>query len=459
MKKLKLYIFKFCTLMLLVLVLTGCKKEAIDVTEGEKSLTEESGVLEETEPSIDGEETVTEEYYGCISYELKGENRYNDSGKEILCYEYPVFSSSDSTYDSVVSSINKIYVDMMAEDLGPGEYSMMGYADEDNVCSIGISIDLTENDDYIFIGVYRSYFIGGAYPNNVTEGYAIDKSTKELAKLSDVTVLNEERLEEIVDSVYKEHSDDVNYTDLDNGIRKALYQDYYRWRIEENELVIWFENYSVGGSHGDGNYVARVPLEPKKEEYYGCISYKVKSEKWKCDYKGEPEIYAYPVFSSSDSAYDSVVESINKIIEDKKEEKFKEKEYSRVDNTSEDNEGEQDVVIEITEDKKYIVLGIYNWFDRTSEVYTIDKKKKELIKLTDVITLDETKIKEIVDSVYKVHVHDVEYDTLKDGVTESLNKGNYEWKLEGDNVVIWFEPYDVGGCLGEKSYFAEIPCN
>ena len=121
MKKLKLYIFKFCTLMLLVLVLTGCKKEAIDVTEGEKSLTEESGVLEETEPSIDGEETVTEEYYGCISYELKGENRYNDSGKEILCYEYPVFSSSDSTYDSVVSSINKIYVDMMAEDLGPGE--------------------------------------------------------------------------------------------------------------------------------------------------------------------------------------------------------------------------------------------------------------------------------------------------------------------------------------------------
>ena len=58
-----------------------------------------------------------------------------------------------------------------------------------------------------------------------------------------------------------------------------------------------------------------------------------------------------------------------------------------------------------------------------------------------------------------MHVHDVEYDTLKDGVTESLNKGNYEWKLEGDNVVIWFEPYDVGGCLGEKSYFAEIPCN
>jgi hypothetical protein len=49
MKKLKLCIFKFSTLMLLALALTGGKKEAKDVTEGEMA-TGEKSLTAESEP-------------------------------------------------------------------------------------------------------------------------------------------------------------------------------------------------------------------------------------------------------------------------------------------------------------------------------------------------------------------------------------------------------------------------
>jgi len=229
----------------------GAQASAVSVTKEEEENLKEQGV------SGNSEKAET----SVITYEIKTETRTDDEGKEIIKYEYPVFSSDDSSYKKVVDSMNKTYLEYMKFDLdsGASDFSPASKAEEALTQSV-FDVSVSEQDNLIFISVGRTQEVGGPHPNNYYENFVINKETKEFAGLTDVVSMDDERIDEITKQVVAAHNDkDADVLKAD--IKKAIDANRAGWRIEDGNLIIWFEYDDITGAyHGDGEYAAIVKL-------------------------------------------------------------------------------------------------------------------------------------------------------------------------------------------------------
>ena len=224
---------------------------AVSITKDEEEnlrVEEVSGNLSNTETSV-------------ITYEIKTETRTDDEGKEIIKYEYPVFSCDDSSYKKVIDSMNKTYLEYMKFDLdsGASDFAAASKA-EDALTQDVFDVSVSEQDNLIFISVGRTQEVNGPHPNNYYDSFVINKETKEFAGLTDVVSMDDTRIDEITKQVAAAHSDKDEDV-LKADIKKAIDADKAGWRIEDDKLIIWFEYDDITGAyHGDGEYAAIVKL-------------------------------------------------------------------------------------------------------------------------------------------------------------------------------------------------------
>lgn len=228
----------------------GSQTSAVSVTKDEEEnlKAEVSGNISDAETSV-------------ITYEIKTETRKDDTGKEIIKYQYPVFSSDDSSYKKVIDSMNKTYLDYMKFDLDSDGSSYAGAGKTDDVLTQDVfDVSVSEHDSLIFISVGRTQEVGGTHPNNYYESFVINKETKEFAGLTDVVLMDDKKIDEIAKQIAAAHSDkDADVLKAD--IKKAIDADKAGWRIEDDNLIIWFEYDDITGAyHGDGEYAAIVKL-------------------------------------------------------------------------------------------------------------------------------------------------------------------------------------------------------
>ena len=229
----------------------GAQASAVSATKDEEEIPKEkevSGNSENAEASV-------------ITYELKTETRKDDAGKEIIKYQYPVFSCDDSSYKKVVDSMNKTYLDYMKFDLDSDGSSYADAGKTDDVLTQDVfDVSVSNHDNLIFISVGRTQEVGGTHPNNYYESFVISKETKEFAGLTDVVLMDDQKIDEITRQIVSAHSDkDADVLKAD--IKKATDADKAGWRIEDDNLVIWFDYDDITGAyHGDGEYAAIVKL-------------------------------------------------------------------------------------------------------------------------------------------------------------------------------------------------------
>lgn len=199
-----------------------------------------------------------------ITYEIKTEIRKNDAGDTIISYEYPVFSCEDEAYSAIVKELNQNYLELLENDLN-SEDSNFADAEEKVVEGYVTSytqkvfdISITKDNNLSFIEVGRTQEVGAPHPINYNESYVINMTTADFAKLSDVVTFDDNKVEEITEQIYADHSD-KDYDTLKKDIQLAISNDKAGWRIDGDSLVIWFEYEDITGAYqGDGEYAAIV---------------------------------------------------------------------------------------------------------------------------------------------------------------------------------------------------------
>lgn len=230
--------------------------------------TEEAIGVDEQSLTIDKNENDSfdlEKTDVTITYSIETDTRTNDSGIEIISYQYPVFSCDNSAYNEVISEINEKYAEIKEYDL---ESDMSDFAMAKNSDAVSFpyfqeinNISIEKGDKYISINVSRTQEVGGTYPHNLSESYVIDVSQATFAKLTDVVDVNEEIIEEITSQVYSEHSD-KEFDTLKKDIAQAINDDRADWIIRDGQLVISFAYEDITGAYqGDGEYAAIIPVE------------------------------------------------------------------------------------------------------------------------------------------------------------------------------------------------------
>lgn len=232
--------------------------------EEKEAQTSDVSVTKEEEQNLGDKEVsgnAIEAEASAITYELKTETRTDDAGKEIIKYQYPVFSGDDSSYKSAVESMNKTYLDYMKFDLDTDGSSYANAGKNDDVLTQSVfDVSVNEQDNLIFISVGRTQEVGGTHPNNYYENFVINKETGRFAGLTDVVSMDDEKIDEITKQVAAAHSDKDEDV-LKADIKKAIDADKAGWRIEDDSLIIWFEYDDITGAyHGDGEYAAIVKL-------------------------------------------------------------------------------------------------------------------------------------------------------------------------------------------------------
>ncbi|MCR5723058.1 MAG: hypothetical protein K6G72_12040 [Lachnospiraceae bacterium] len=243
--------------------------QGVGVTLSETPIEEKGSQTSAVSVTKDEEEILKEEVSGntvkaetsVITYEIKTETRTDDSGKEIIKYEYPVFSCDDSSYKKVIDSMNKTYLEYMKFDLDSGASDFVAASKAEVALTQKVfDVSVSEQDALIFISVGRTQEVNGPHPNNYNESFVINKETKEFAGLTDVVSMDDERIDEIAKQIAAAHSGkDADVLKAD--IKKAIDADKAGWRIEDDNLIIWFEYDDITGAyHGDGEYAAIVKL-------------------------------------------------------------------------------------------------------------------------------------------------------------------------------------------------------
>lgn len=180
-----------------------------------------------------------------ITYEIKQAAQGGYNGQP---YEYPVFTSDK--YSTAIASINKEYEDYATDDVAAGE------------CAQSVSnVSIDEDAKFIYISINRTQELGGPHPNNYFESFVINKDTKNFAKLADVVTIDDKLIKDITDGVYEDHTD-KDYDTMKADIEKAIKNDKAGWRIEGNNLVIWFDYDDITGAYsGEGEFAAVVPIK------------------------------------------------------------------------------------------------------------------------------------------------------------------------------------------------------
>lgn len=239
-------------LLMTAINLAGCGEtnvsESASSTEATVSFEISESPLSDDLPVV---EELPEETGSVITYEIKTETRNDNDGKEIIKYECPFFSCSDRAYEDVVGAINKTFLDYMTADLE--ENSEMSQEVFD--------VSINSEDGLIFISVGRTQEVGGPHPNNYHDDFVINTETKDFAAITDVFSFGDDRIDEIVDQIHEAHSDKDKEV-LKADVKKAIDADKAGWRVEENNLVLWFDYDDITGAyHGDGEYAAIVPLK------------------------------------------------------------------------------------------------------------------------------------------------------------------------------------------------------
>ena len=248
-----------------VISLAACDKTQVSDSTAPTSV-EASTDIENPEDTTSGETSESEAKETesvdshVITVTIEKETRSDESGREVLRYEYPVFATTDSAYDKVVKAINDPI--QLAKDNEVEVLAAEAAATADAVYTQDVfDASISEQDGLIFVSVGMTEETGGPHPNNIYYSYVVNTETHEFADLTDVVPMDDERIAMILSQILTDHPD-KDFDVLEADIKLAIDENRVGWMLDGKNLVVWFDYDDITGAyHGDGEYAATLPLE------------------------------------------------------------------------------------------------------------------------------------------------------------------------------------------------------
>ncbi len=202
-----------------------------------------------------------------VSYEIVREARTDESGRELVYAEYPVFTVTGDDYSALSTAadqLNEEWKGKNKEFLDEMETNAKEWGEISWVYGRDTSVTITRCDaDIVCIMILRTEEQGGTHPNNYTDSYNFNAKTGEQLKLSDVITVDEQQKEAIVEELYKNYSE-FEFDDalVKQEVSSMLDANTVNWYFWEGNIQIVFPEGSFGFSHAEGSLGVLIPVQP-----------------------------------------------------------------------------------------------------------------------------------------------------------------------------------------------------
>ncbi len=259
---------RFGIVLFSCLLLTACNKDDREDTEG-SDLKNPVNTPDVSSPSAapNIEDDSENSSAPAVSCEIVRETRTDESGKELVYAEYPVFTVTGDDYSALstaVDQLNEEWKGKNKEFLDEMETNAKEWGEISGVYGRDTSVTITRCDsDIVCIMILRTEEQGGTHPNNYTDSYNFNAKTGEQLNLSDVITVDEQQKKAIVEELYKNYSE-LEFDDalVKQEVSSMLDANTVNWYFWEGNIQIVFPEGSFGFSHAEGSLGVLIPVQP-----------------------------------------------------------------------------------------------------------------------------------------------------------------------------------------------------